>query len=378
MFDITNLGNDDNSDNSNDDANDNGNNGYHGGGKKHTQADLPKTDVPKIDVKSDVKSNFKDDVTKTLIPNNISECSLMAVMASATNMTGTCMSEKMAHTVYSLTNTHDMPSAKAALRCETERCVLGKLERDIEHELNEPNVPNQLNDTRGIVRKEISLRLKIVGPTDNKLLNNVDIDTSMQQWAAYRREFYPYNFHMLNYASYSYRHGRVYNTPDTLATIPFDALYQGKLGQKYTCAGCIINTDTYQGDGVHWMALFVDSRTNPATAEFFNSSGNAPAPEWVNWMEKTKNIMLALGLNATSVRASTIRHQKSRTECGLYSLFYVWARLHNIPVGYFAKNRIPDQLMFEFRQHLFDDPLRPAMKKFDWDEYVATTKLTWE
>ena len=330
---------------------------YSGGGK-HRDDKVPNK-VP--------NKTLKDEVAGSLIPDNISECSLARALSPGFMQTSTCVTDGMASHIYKATRTNDMPSAKAALGCENERCVLGKLERELEKELGS-----------GSVRREISRCLKIPGPTDNRLLTNVDIDMTMQQWAAHNDKFYPYNFHMLNYASYSYRNGRVYNTPDTLVTIPFDALYQGKLGRAYTCAGCIINSDTYQGDGVHWMALFVDSRTNPATAEFFNSSGNAPAPEWVNWMEKTKNIMMALGLNATIVRASTLRHQKSKTECGLYSLFYVWARMHGVPVRYFATNRIPDQLMFEFRQHLFDDPTRPAMKKFDWDEYVATTKLSWE
>lgn len=298
----------------------------------------------------------KDSTIAKLIPDNISECSLTRGTAS------TCAREPVAQQVFAITHTNNMDAAKATLGCESERCVLGKLEREIDRELG-----------AGVVRREISLCLKVAGPTDNKLLTNVDIDTTMKQWGAHNRDFYPYNFHMLNYASYSYRNGRVYNTPDTLVTIPFDAIYPA---QK--CAGCIINSDTYQGDGIHWMALFVDARTNPATAEFFNSSGNAPAPEWVNWMEKTKNILTSLGKPATIVRASSLRHQKSRTECGLYSLFYVWARINNIPVSYFANNRIPDQLMFEFRQHLFDDPTRPTMRKFDWDEYVATTKLTWD
>lgn len=303
----------------------------------------------------------KDDVVSVLIPDNISEC---ALSAPNTHMQPYCMSKQTMTKVTNIVGISDISSVKTVLGCESERCVLSKLAKDLGEEL---------------VNREISRNLKVRGPTDNKLLNNVDIDTTMGQWGLHNPEFYPYNFHMLNYASYSYNNGRIYNTPDTLVTIPIDVLVSGKYnGTKYKCAGCIINTDTYQGNGVHWMALFVDTRTKPATAEFFNSSGNAPAPEWVNWMEKTKNILISMGMPSEIVRASTIRHQKSKTECGLYSLFYVWARLHNVPVAYFANNRISDQLMFEFRQHLFDDPSRPKFKKFNWEEYTAVTKLTWE
>jgi hypothetical protein len=124
------------------------------------------------------------------------------------------------------------------------------------------------------------------------------------------------------------------------------------------------------------MALFADARNSDRwTVEFFNSSGNAPAPEWVSWLVKTKAGMeLILDREKKKIpveimKVSSIRHQQSRSECGLYSLFYIWARLHNIPPEYFMENPIPDQLMFEFRQHLFEDPKRKTVKKFDWTAY---------
>lgn len=318
----------------------------------------------------------KDKVIIDLIPDNISECALYL------GRTETCMSDKAVAAINKVLGNKSTGSnptgsgsskdiintAKAATDCDTERCVLEKMSYDLAPHLG-----------RDGVAKEISQTLKVAGPTDNQLLSNVHIDNTMQQWALRNREFYPYNFHMLNYASYCYRNSRVFNTPDTLVTIPFDTLY----AQGYRCAGCIINTDTYQGDGIHWMALFVDARGDKWSAEFFNSSGNSPSPEWVNWMEKTKIILERLSagnpkITIAAVKASCIQHQKSRTECGLYSLFYVWARLNGVPVEYFASNRIPDQLMFEFRQHLFHDTSREAIKKFNWEQYTKITRVTWE
>ena len=78
------------------------------------------------------------------------------------------------------------------------------------------------------------------------------------------------------------------------------------------------------------------------------------------------------------MRVSNLRHQKSKSECGVYSLFYIWARVHNIPPEQFSKNAIPDKLMFEFRQHLFADPTRMELKTFDWDAFKGTTKIEWE
>ncbi len=305
-----------------------------------------------------------------LLPESISECALylnkpdgeVCMSDTATNAIGSVLSIKG-------DKREVVDEAKRQLRCETERCVLEKLSPQLGYEN---------------ARREILVNLKVSGPTDNTLLSNINIDSTLQQWQIKFSDFYPYSFNMLNYASYSYVKGRVVNQPDTLATVRFDHLYTGVAnGKKHRCAGCVINTDTYQGAGKHWMALFADARGKSQwTVEFFNSSGGAPSPEWVNWMEKTRVVMEGIvgsgNIKVKSMRASSLHHQRSRSECGLYSLFYIWARLNGVPVEYFATNRISDQLMFEFRQHLFNDPNRKALKKFVWSEYKQTTKIEWE
>lgn len=320
----------------------------------------------------------KDPVVKTadvekLVPGEITECALYLG-----NTNGTCMSSEAATAIGGIVGVSGdkktiVEAAKAKLNCDSERCVLDKVAKQIGPD---------------VARREISLYLKVRGPTDNQLLSNIHIDDTLQQWSKLYKNFYPYNFHMLNYASYSYKSGRVLNSPDTLATILFEDVYNGRVtGIKHRCVGCVINTDTYQGPGQHWMALFADSRGKDKwTVEFFNSSGNSPAPEWVNWMEKTRAQMeviidrekISPAPRVEMVKASSVRHQKSKSECGLYSLFYIWARLNNMPIEFFMNNHVPDQLMFEFRQHLFNDTGRTRMKKFDWNEYKNTVRIDWE
>lgn len=260
-------------------------------------------------------------------------------------------------------------AAKAKLSCDTEKCVVTKLGA-------------HLGEQR--VRGELMNNFKIRGPIDNQLLSNVNIDSILQQWTNGFADFYAYNFNMLNYASHSFRDGQVLHRPDTLATVKFADLYP-----KYKCAACVINSDKYQGPGKHWMALFADARGKDRwTIEFFNSSGNNPAPEWINWMQKTKLAMEAVieGANTVAgqgaapprveiIRAVTRRMQKSKSECGVYSLFYIWSRLNGVPPEYFATNSIPDSIMFEFRHHLFASPVG---KTFDWEEYQKRVKLSWE
>ncbi len=315
------------------------------------------------------RDKIHDKIVSKLIPEHISECALYLG-----NTQGHCMSDEAANKVGTaigvIGNAPDIISAaKSKLGCDTERCVLSKLASKIGEEQ---------------VRREIITNLKVVGPTDSKLLSNINIDATLKQWSLLKPQFFPFSFNMRNYASYSYQAGRILPQPDTLATIQFTDLYNGTFGTKYNCCGCVINSDTYQGDGKHWMAFFADTRGPEWTVEFFNSSGNAPAPEWINWLEKTKNAMELIiagekrNNSVRIVKASSVRQQSSKSECGVYSLFYIWARIHDVPCEYFTTNRIPDQLMFEFRQHLFEDPGRKIVKKFNWNEYKNTVKILWE
>jgi hypothetical protein len=177
---------------------------------------------------------------------------------------------------------------------------------------------------------------------------------------------------MLDYKTYSFRNGRVLNHPDTLATVHMGDL----VGRGITHAGCVINSDKYHGDGKHWMALFVDIPGE--TVEFFNSSGNDPQVAWVDWMVKTAEELRQCGKKAKLIKVSSIRHQNSKTECGVYSLFYIWSRLNGIPCDVFLKHKINDDHIFHFRQLLFADP-KVQLKNWDWAEYQKIVGgLKWE
>jgi Ulp1 protease family, C-terminal catalytic domain len=320
-----------------------------------------------------------------LRPNTISECSLTKSLSG--DGTTVCMSAKALDKIAEALDMDGekaeivLDEAKKRLGCKTERCAVKK-SADILG--------------KQAVIAELSRNFKVEGPTDNKLLNNVNIDNVMKQWAAATPGFFAYNFNMRDYASKSFRHGSVLDQPDTLATVDFRALYEGKRapyntdGARYTCCACVVNTDVYDGPGKHWMALFADARgAKRWTVEFFNSSGNSPSPEWVNWLQKTKAVMEAIAAERGDgqprptvevIKSSRLKHQLSRSECGIYALFYIWARLNGIEPEYFADNRISDKHMFEFRQYLFShaDQMDMLGKKFDWDKFKGAVDIEWE
>ena len=302
----------------------------------------------------------KDPIVSSIIPETISECSLVAE-GKGTNH---CMSKGTLQRIGKELNIKGdvITNAKKKLGCDSEKCILHKLE-------------DELGDK--VVKRELLENYKIKGPTDTKLLNNINIDTILKQWMLSNKEFFAYNFNMIDYAKHRIENGEVLDEPDTLATINFKDLYE----KGYRCAACVINTDKSDGNGKHWMALFADTRTKPWTIEFFNSSGNLPAIEWVNWQVKTKSQMESIqgAATPTIIKVCDIRHQKSKSECGLYALFYIYSRLNKISYKYFKENPVPDQIMFEFRQHLFNDGSNVLSgNKFNFEEYQKKVAIKWE
>lgn len=287
-------------------------------------------------------------VDQVLMKPVVTECSIIVDNVKQ------CMTDETADKVKETLKVKSLDEAKEKLQCETERCILEKLK---------------------IAPHELKSRYKLDGPVDTTLLNNVNIDDTLQQWTIKYKDFFAYNFNMKEYEHYSFRNGRVLHEPDTLATVNWTELYK----KGYRTGACVINTDSYMGSGKHWMALFVDCRQTPFSVEFFNSSGNEPAAHWIRWLEKTKKELSQFG-EVQLINVTKIRQQQSKTECGVYSLYYIWARLNGISWKYFCKIPVPDQIIVEFRQHLFYDPKQKSHlteeNRFDYDKFKKY--IEWE
>jgi hypothetical protein len=276
----------------------------------------------------------------------VRECSL-----ATQNGQATCVPTEVASVVLTALGVKTMPEAISSTGCDSEKCAVSA-------GLAAARVGRQRCEAI------LTTYYKVDGPTDTKLLSNVNIDAVMRQYAVRFRDFYAYNFNMVDYAKYSFIDGEIVHQPDSLATVTYEDM--NAMGKR--CCGCIVNSDVYEGPGKHWMALFADWRGPEPTVEFFNSSGNAPAPEFANWMAK---MHLAMGGRCFNVTA--IRHQHTTTECGVYALFYVFCRLTGVPASQFETEPIPDQAMFEFRQHLFK-----GGAEFDYAAFRAKNKIDWE
>lgn len=175
------------------------------------------------------------------------------------------------------------------------------------------------------------------GPRDtNDWFSNINIDTVLSNWSKEFPFFYHVPFQMIDF----------YKTNSTLAQ-----LYIPDIASQYQSLGVVINTDYSSGPGIHWFCVYMDF-TNK-TLEYFNSSGNMPMVEIQAYLHKVRNDFKVIGEEYTIVIASRIMHQLSESECGPYSMYYIWSRLHKVSHSVFDEKRIPDEKMYEFRQTLF-------------------------
>ena len=245
-----------------------------------------------------------------------------------------------------------LEKAKNKLKCDSEACVVSH------PEFKKFAISNNIL-TNDEIEDNIDTRFKIEGPRNStKWLSNYDIDKTLEDWAFKFEDFFPCPFAMIDFDKmreplYKYDMGKIYLGEYSKQTI------MGKVKLPYRTFGCAINTDTSLGKGKHWMALFVDMRGDIWTIEFFNSTGMAPQKSIVNWQQRTKDSLDNLIQNQNLqkkteiVIASNLEHQESNTECGLYTLFYIRARIENVPYTRFLEKEIPDENMIEFRKHCF-------------------------
>jgi hypothetical protein len=310
----------------------------------------------KRSAEGDSASSGASVVTKPL-PDIVTECALDVVPTD-----GTCSTRE---TIADLARAHKLPptvrpavviqTAKKEMGCDTELCVIQKAQR---------------SDMSGASESE--KRLKKRGPSNNTaLLHNDNIDGVLSSLVTVHKKLYHMPFQMIDFAGEKNARGtgtgggtggadgddwRIVDgtkmTPTELGTID---MVRDVIDKGYSSFCVVMNTDTRNGGGIHWFPLYCDFTTQPFTIEYFTSSGNRPMKQIQEWIAKTCAAINTSGkYKAAPVVISGLVHQKdSETECGPYSLYYIWNRVNGVPHSKFSEKRIKDSLMIEFRKHLF-------------------------
>lgn len=208
--------------------------------------------------------------------------------------------------------------AMESVGCGTESCLYKKIGSLPQDDLRKRFVPN--------------------GPKDSQeWLDNFNIDETLVQWTAVFPKFKHIPFQMIDFQEYG----------GELSKVDWSDFIK-----KYTCLGCIINTDRSSGPGKHWVCVFVD--TDAKSVEYFDSAGDPPMPDVINWLICTSQLLSKFsGKQFRDIRVTEREHQLGNSECGVYSLFYILARLNGTSSSFFTYNRVSDEDMTHFRKYLF-------------------------
>jgi hypothetical protein len=117
-----------------------------------------------------------------------------------------------------------------------------------------------------------------------------------------------------------------------------------KKGTKYI--GIIYNLDPHFKGGSHWVANFIDIPKH--ACYYFDSYGYEPPKQIAKFMKwlTTQDTSMKLFYNAR-------RFQRSDSECGMYSLYFIIRMLMGDSFRPFCRKQPPDSRMLAFRSWIF-------------------------
>ena len=122
-----------------------------------------------------------------------------------------------------------------------------------------------------------------------------------------------------------------------------------------TKIGIIFNTDDHNGGGEHWISAFININTKEMY--FYDSAGDKVPDEIKKFADRV--IEQGKKLNPPILfkfdENYPVRHQKSSTECGVYSLYFIIHMLEDkITSHYLKTHQIKDEYIEKFRKIYFN------------------------
>jgi hypothetical protein len=216
---------------------------------------------------------------------------------------------------------------KELLKKFSSKCKTGRSECIIAHMINKPKAPDSW----------------ISKPTD--WLSDQDIDSVEHEFEVL---FKDYKFLGCISIDFDLKSPEGQCIVDTLCSTKLRDIY--KKGK--TKIGIVFNTDVHTGPGEHWMALYCDiSPDVEPRITYFDSYAKKPEKEIQRLMLRWKEEWDSTNIHDKPMETTynTTRHQFKNSECGMYSLYFHYCCLNNIPFD----EKIPDDVMNAFRHLLF-------------------------
>lgn len=128
------------------------------------------------------------------------------------------------------------------------------------------------------------------------------------------------------------------------------SLYNNKQITQY---GFVFNLDPHDRRGSHWVSMFLNLTQPEYFIGFFDSYGSPPPKQIVKLIQRLRDqVHNCLGVNL-KYKCNTIQHQHQSTECGVYSLYFIYRCLQGHSFELITENIILDNDINKFRQFFF-------------------------
>lgn len=121
--------------------------------------------------------------------------------------------------------------------------------------------------------------------------------------------------------------------------------------QGKTRVGFVFNLDKHNQSGSHWVSMFTDFYTKDIC--YFDSYGDGVPKEIDKLMDKIiKQIQMCTGI-LLKKKINKVRHQHGSSECGVYSLYFIYNRLIGKSFEDITNNVILDEDVNKWRDIFF-------------------------
>jgi len=98
-----------------------------------------------------------------------------------------------------------------------------------------------------------------------------------------------------------------------------------ELAKTHNYIGFIINLDTHEGPGTHWTAIFIDIQPKSKWfgMYYYDSTSNDPPTEIRKYYKLLKTTLSLKDRSKFKLIINRKRHQTGRTECGVFSMYFL-------------------------------------------------------
>ena len=115
-------------------------------------------------------------------------------------------------------------------------------------------------------------------------------------------------------------------------------------GKKFI--GIVFNLDRHDRDGSHWVAAFIDIVKDKCY--YFDSYGMRPPNQIYRFMQ-----WLTIQEPQMELARNGARFQLSKSECGMFCMYFIISMLNGMDYQRFCVGRPPDSLMFTLRTWMY-------------------------